>query len=243
MRFACSLVAASLVVAAGIAQSASASVVASETFSYANGNLVGNGTWAAHSGAGSNPVQVVSQQAVLTQGAGSREDVNLPFTAIGAGQAIYASFDFTNNGDSAAVVFAHFLQGTTNFRARAWITPALLGGNYTVGLSDGSTIAATWAADLTYGTTYKAVIAYDFSSQVNRLWINPVDELSTNLSVTGTAGSSAIAAFALRQAGTASTQTIDNLVIGTTFGDVIPTPASLSLLGLGGLVALRRRRA
>ena len=63
---------------------ASASPLVSEPFSYPDGNLVGNdpavgGVWAAFSGAGSLPVQVTSNTISIAQGAGSREDVNVPF--------------------------------------------------------------------------------------------------------------------------------------------------------------------
>ena len=54
-----------------------------EDFSYADGNLVGNGGWAAHSGAGNSPVQVSGGQITLNQGSGSREDVNRSIGEIG----------------------------------------------------------------------------------------------------------------------------------------------------------------
>ncbi len=230
----------SAALAAVAATTAQASVLANETFTYNNGNLVGNGGWAAHSGAGSVPVQVTSGAAVLAQGSLTREDVNLGVTAIGAGQTYYAGFDLTNAGGNQTVYFAHFLQGASTFRGRVFIT-AGSSGDFTVGLSDTATLNQTWATGLTFGTTYRVVVSYDFDTGTNKLWVNPATESSTSLTATGTA-STAVAGFALRQAAGNSVQTIDNLIVATSFAEAVPTPGSAALLGIGGLIAMRRRR-
>jgi len=235
-----------LVAVAGLAASTQAALVSSETFTYPNGNLVGNGGWAAHSGAGSVPVQVSSGAIVLNQGTLTREDVNKAFAPpIGAGTIIYASFEFSNTGGNGNVYFAHFQQGTTNFRARTYITAATVVGDYSLGLSNDNTIPAVWGTALTFGTTYTVVTSYNFDTGESKLWVNPVSFASTSISAPGTA-STAIAAFGFRQANPSvgtSSQTIDNLNVGTDFGDVvIPSPGALALIGLGGLFAGRRRR-
>jgi MYXO-CTERM domain-containing protein len=220
---------------------AQASIVASDTFTYPDGNLVGQGGWAAHSGAGVVPIQVTGGMAVLAQGSGTREDANLPFSAIGAGTTLYAGFDMTNSGGNTDVYFAHFLQGTSTFRSRVFIT-AGSGGDYTIGFSDTATLSQTWASPLTFGTSYRVVISYSYDTGASQLWINPVDASSTSLSVAGTA-STPVAGFALRQAAGNSGQTIDNLIVATTFAEAaVPTPGTGALLVLGGAVAARRRR-
>ena len=232
-------------VVAGSGAAARATVVINETFSYPDGNLVGHGAWTAHSAAGSMPVQVTGGHAVLNQGAGSREDVNDAFTALSAGGTMFAGFDFTNTGDTANVYFAHFLVNSSVFHDRLWVTAPSSGGNYGIGFGDGASIASAWASDLTFGTTYRAVIELDFDTLSEHLWINPVDQTSTNLSVTGS-GSGAIVGFAMRQAtGATSTQTVDNLIVATTFSEAlgVPSPASAALLALGGLIGSRRRRS
>ncbi len=235
---------ASIIALAALAGSAHAALLASDTFSYADGNLVGNGGWAAHSGAGNTPVQVSGGMMILNQGSGSREDVNLSAGGpIGAGQTWYASFDMKNTGGNGAVYFAHLLQGTSNFDARVFITAPTSGGDYTIGFSSSGTIAATWATDLAFGTFNKIVIAFTSGTGAARLWINPVSEASTNLMVTSGFPNTLHEGIGFRQAAGDSTQMIDNLYLGTTFADVIPAPGPTTLLALAGLAMARRRRA
>jgi hypothetical protein len=221
---------------------AQADVLVNETFSYADGNLVGNGGWTAHSGAGNLPVQVVSGRAQVVQPAsGSAEDVNTPFTALGAGGTLYAGFDVSNTGSSTSVYFAHFLQGTSTFRARVFITAPTASGDYTFGLSDTATVNQVWASDFSSGSTHRLVISYSFDTGETRLWVDPVDVNSTSLLVAGGA-STPLHAFALRQATGGSTQLIDNLIVATTFGEAIPAPGTAALMLIGGAIVLRRRR-
>lgn len=192
-----------------------------ESFSYSDGNLVGNGTWTAHSAPGLIPVQVLGGQARLSQGAGSREDVNTLLGAtMGPGQKFYVAFDLINSGGNGIVYFAHFKDaGTSNFAARVFITNNGL-GNYTIGLSGTSAaIAATWPTGLTFGTTYRIVTSYEFGSGNVELWVDPVDQSSPSITATGSANL-AISSYALRQAtpvsGT-SVQMIDNLCVSQSF--------------------------
>ena len=46
----------------GVVNTADATVFLNETFTYPDGNLVGNGAWATHSGAGNGPIQVLGGQ-------------------------------------------------------------------------------------------------------------------------------------------------------------------------------------
>ncbi|MGD9692863.1 MAG: hypothetical protein AB7G17_05300 [Phycisphaerales bacterium] len=234
----------SLIAIAALAGSANAALLASETFSYANGNLVGNGAWAAHSGAGNSPVQVNNGMMILEQGSGSREDVNLTAGGpIGAGQTWYASFDMKNTGGNGTVYFAHFLQGTSNFDARVFITAPTAGGDYTIGFASSSTIAATWASDLSFGTFNKIVIAFTQGTGVARLWINPNAEGDTHLLVNSGFPNTLHEGIGFRQAAGDSTQMIDNVYLGTTFADVVPAPGPAALLALAGVAVARRRRA
>jgi hypothetical protein len=249
---------AAAVALAGAGAATRAAVLVNEPFAYADGALVGKdpavgGVWAAHSSGGTRPVQVASGTALISHGS-SGEDVNVPFEggATGsAGETFYASFDLTVADPAAAVVtsmFAHFLQGTTNFTSRVYVTAPTTSG-YRLALSNDNSITdadgEAFSGDLAFGTTYKIVTSYSFDTGGAKLWINPADESSTSLTATDPGFSNAVFAYALRQDTTGNTgQTIDNLMVGESFTDVaVPEPTSLAAVGLGAMALLRRRRS
>lgn len=213
-----------------------------------SGNLVGQDGWVAHSGGGSIPIQVGAAGTTLGQGSSSREDANVPLTPISAGQTFYFGLDVVVTGGSTNAYFAHFKDaGTgTDFTTRTFVTP-FVGADFTFGLSAaGSSPDAAWATGLSFGETYRVVGSYTADTQLTRLWVNPVNELSTNISSIDTAAA-AVAAFALRQGSGNSTQVVSNLSVGTTFTAVVPEPSTVGLavaggLGLAGIAARRRLR-
>lgn len=213
------------------------------------GNLVGQGGWAAHSGAGAVPIQVGASGTTLAHGSGSREDANVSFTPISAGETYFFGFDVIVNGGSTTAYFAHFKDASFDFTVRTFVAPPNNVGDFTFGLSPaGSLPDQTWATDFAFGQTYRVVGAYNADTLENRLWVDPVTEASTSIFATETAAA-AVSAFGLRQASGDSTQLISNLAVGTSFSDVavVPEPSSIVLAGLGSLVAAgayaaRRRR-
>jgi hypothetical protein len=233
-----------------------------ETFTYADGNLVGKdppvgGAWASHSGAGTGPVQVTGGQAQVLQATGKSEDVNSTYEGgyvLGAGGVLYSGFDLnvTNQGTTfTATYFAMFLTGTSNFDARLWVTTPTSSG-YRLALSNDNSISnangEVFSTDLAFGTTYRIVTKYDYDAKAGTLWINPVTEGSASLAATDPGFSDASIAYAFRQAspGGSITESIDNLAVGTTFADAVAVPEpctlALSALGLVGLVGVARRR-
>ena len=81
---------------------------------------------------------------------------------------------------------------------------------------------ATWPTDLSFDTTYRAVISWDSASGESKLWLDPTDESSDSISDTKSSVGTLIEAFALRQSNDyVGTQLIDNLVVATTFAEAL----------------------
>jgi hypothetical protein len=196
-------------------------VILAENFTYADGSLVGNSTWENVSGTAGDFL-VASGKAVVQHGTPS-EDVKIPFTSV-AGD-VFAGFDFSVDdlgspygGGTDFEYFTHF-----GFKARMDIKTGTNGGDFTVGISSAtSTAEATWATDLTFGQTYRAIIKFDQVTGTAKLWINPT--ASTDTSISGTdAGAATIVSFDLRQSDSQVNETVrvDNLMIGQTFANVL----------------------
>src|SRR5262245_31754430 len=86
--------------------SANAILVSSDTFTYPNGPLVGNGGWVTHSGTTPNQVDVSGGMVNITQA--ETEDVNKPFAAFTTG-TLYAglSFNFSTLPTGTGGYFFH----------------------------------------------------------------------------------------------------------------------------------------
>jgi hypothetical protein len=100
------------------------------------------------------------------------------------------------------------------------------------------------------GSTYKVVLRIDNAAGgAATAWLNPSIESDPSFTPTDTKFIDPWQTFAFRQTtsgGTATTELIDNLMVGTTFGDVVvPEPSTVLLVAMGmlGLFAARRRRS
>lgn len=203
-----------------------------DNFDYADGSLVANsgGAWLNHSGTAGD-LLVASGQVVVQHGTPS-EDANFPFTAQTTGDVFYG-IDFSVA--SASVIpgsdneyFAHFKDSGFGFTGRLDVVPANnSGGDYTVGIASGSSTAeAIWATDLTFGTTYRAIVRYNIDTDLAELWIDAsADSDPSILGVLGGVPGDEVHAFCLRQSDSNENETVlvDGLVVGTLFTDVVNT--------------------
>ncbi len=222
---------------------ASAINLMSETFSYANGNLVPNGTWATHSGAGTD-IQIVNGRAVGNNL--NPPDDNRAFTAQTG--KVYACFKIIIPTPTAAPdtnYIAHFKDtGTSNFYARVWVGAS--GSTFTFGLSatscacNANCVPVFWPTPLLYDHDYTVAISYNPVTGGAELWVDPVLETDPKITSSGPPTPTiALSAFALRESASAPTAcpagnfawgySVDNLGVGTTFDDACnfgPTPTS-----------------
>ena len=211
--------------------------IASDDFTYSDGSLVGNGAWVNHSG-NAGDLLVSSGQVVVQHGTPS-EDANLPFTPVSG--VLYYGIDLSVSSSSDIPgsdneYFAHFRTGNT-FRARLDVVPGTGGGNYTLGISSsGSTADVVWGTDLTFGVTYRAIAKYDQDSGVAELWIDASSSGDTSITGDTPSSGTSIESFALRQSDSNNNETItvDNLIVGQTFAEVLGASTSTQVtIGTG----------
>jgi len=241
-----------LIAAVTVASSQAQLLYDHNLYSWTAGNIVGQNTWAAHSGAAAVPIQVTSNGAVtLVQGANSREDVNFNIGTLQSNTTYY--FGMTHSliasTTPTTTYFAHFLGSTSIFSARLFVASTGTNGQYTLGLSNaGSSPDAglTWSTPLLNGTSYNLIIGYNTANGIASLWVDPTSISSTSIS-TAISTPPVLQAIALRQGSGNTTHTITDMAAGTNFDSVlqaIPEPSSsmLMVLGAGALVGIRSLR-
>jgi len=114
----------------------------------------------------------------------------------------------------------------------------------------GDVAGVVWGSDNSYGDCVRIISSYDYDTGDVEMWVNPdcaLGELGNpSVTVAGVYPGNAYVAYAFRQSYGNTTQTIDNLIVGTSWDEVccecIPEPASLAMLVLSGLLFVARRR-
>jgi hypothetical protein len=246
-----------------------AASVFSDSFSDPNGALlgqspqIGTGVWTITGSSVVNPIQVNSG---LVQLANTGQDAYAQLSSsvsTGSGGSIYVGLDLNvsaaqANGD----YFLHFTSvvgATSGFFDKLWAESS--GSGFVLGIQATSGTTNWGSTVLSFGTSYRVVTEEDFVSgaanDIFDIYVNPTD-----LSVAGNntpyatltwngavAEASAYAEINFRQgtATVAPTETVDNLIVSSSFSDVsaVPEPSTVALAAMGGaacLVAFRRRR-
>jgi hypothetical protein len=255
----------------GIQGVGNAQVLLDENFDYpANDNITAHG-WAAHSGAGVQPITVtapgLSFPGYLDSGLGNAalldntgEDDNRTFTTQTSG-AVYTSF-MVKVTTTAAGYFYHLGLNpmTTTFRARVFMNATNHFG-ISVGTGAVSYATATYTPGNTYllvvkyeiipGTTNDAVSLYVFDAAIP--YIEPVAAVGPI--VDATQADFNPGSIGLRQFVNTQNVTVDGIRVGKTWADVagvqpVPTLSEwglillgVALAGIGAFYIMRRRNS
>lgn len=248
-----------------------ATPVFSDTFSFPDGALLGQGGWTITGTSVVNPIQVSSGQVPLTTN-GQDAYSALPggITTLADGENFYIGLSLNVSAAQATGdYFLHFtptVGNTSLFFDRLFVKSS--GSGYVLGWVETSGTGGTpvyGTTELSFNAPYRVVMAYhNVAGALNdtgALYVNPFSDLAVELNNTAyvtknwttvSPENENIAALNLRQgtAGNAPTLTLDDLNASKTFSEVttftpVPEPTSLSLMGGFALLAsavLRRRK-
>ena len=234
-----------------------------DNFNYPDGSLLTANGWVAHSGAGSNAIDVGASNGLtyagysgltgitgVVEGNSARldntgEDDSKTFTPVTSG-IIYSAF-LVNVTTGTSGYFLHLGSSATNFAARLWVKPSVTPLKINFGISNSSTASyATIPSDFDPGVTYLIIIKYDVSTTGTvSLWVKstgiPTTEAGAGapeVSATGS-GLANIDRICLRQYSATQNITIDGIRVGPTWADVLPssvvgTPTKLVVTSVNG---------
>lgn len=224
---------------------AALSVVYSTDFSYTDGGLLGQDSWAITGTSVVNPITVASGSVSL---ANNGQDVNRPFTPATTSGSIFLSAVITvTTAQAAGDYFMHLGDGgTSNFYGRVYAKSS--GTGYVLALATSSGSPVTYGTTvLTLGETATILIRYDMvpgaANDTGALYFNPTSldgSLDSPYVAATTIGADAasISSLNLRQgsAANAPTVTITSAVVS------VPEASTAALGMLAGLGLITRRR-
>ena len=237
----------SLAVCSLFAVAANAQILVDDNFNRPDGPLQGTnptpgpgGTWVTHSpDVPLGDLLISGGQAVVQHGTPA-DDVHTLFAGKGSG-VLTAVFDITVNDDAVIgggdyEYFAHFMtEGSFNFRSRLDVVAPNDTGDYTLGISSGTSTAETiFPTDFSFNTPVNVALSFNLDTGIGGLTVG-----GTSISGIDTYLGEVLDSFALRQSDSSNNESIlvDNLVVS-----YVPEPTSLALGGLGLLTLLMARR-
>ena len=254
-RIATSLLVTAAIAAFGVSATSAAPLFV-ENFSYATpSGLVGQGGWAAHSGAGTNPQTVnagnLSYAGYPSSGVGaslgplaaSGEDTNHGFTGITTGAGYISALVNVSTSTTTGDYFLHFCDGLISsniFLGRLFVKKDASSTNYAFGIQFGSTVATVYTPFVyAPGTTHLVVIKYSYNAgaqnDVVSLFVDPVincTEPPANVSHTNPGGTQVdgtnLDLVCIRQGGSTSGASvqIDGLRVADNWIDATCDPAT-----------------
>ena len=225
-----------------------------DTFSYLDGDLVGNDGWVQTSTTTTTPIQVVSYRAVMFTGQDVQTEISPAYNLVDGTPFFIGA---TINVQSATTSGDYFLHWSPALQNNSYISRVEIrssGTGFQMGYveTSGTGASLTWGSTVfDFNTDYRMVLQYNpVLGPVNDtadLYMDGNLELSDTWD-SGTAEQTVLGTLNLRQASAnAAALQVDDLVLATTFAEasVIPEPTSLSLMGGLGLLAwtcIRRRK-
>jgi hypothetical protein len=212
-----------------------ASIILSDNFSYRDGPLVdvSGAMWKTHSGT-AGQVRVISGKALLSEK--KSEDVSAAFPggpiSVTNAAFLYTRFTATFSAlpaGSNGAYFAHFKDATATMGLRCRIFATTNGagtGCFRLGISAGSnTVTALLADDLVLDSAFTVVCRMALADNTSTIWLNPRTETDPSATSTDSITPKTAVAFAFRESLAASggigELSVDDLVIATTFDEVI----------------------
>lgn len=250
-----------------VAAVSQADLLASEDFTYSDGTLEGNGVanaqWSAawdSTGGNADELQIVSGKAVAAPGtadAKTQVEYNRTLTvgAIGADAERWVGFDFTlDNADVALGNGDRLRIGMSSGSSSS----ATLGSGLTV--IESSTVSGQnnlqlWWYGTSYfdtgieaveGTTYRVAVGITTSStgvETGSLYINGIEKATASAGKNNVLLVDRIIIGSNANSGDENLQfTVDNMLAGETYTDVVPEPAVLGLVAFAGVGMLVVRR-
>ena len=169
--------------------------------------------------------------------------LNNPFSAT-SGVLLYSSFTLvmSNLPSAGGDYFAHFkdsILGTT-FRDKIYAsTTNAATGFYRLGIANAANnFSVQFPLDLQTNQSYLVFTRYNTGTGETVLWVNPTSEASPSVAATDATTATSISAFGLRQTTGIGISYLDNLAIGTAFGDVVPILPILNISLSGANVVL-----
>ena len=158
--------------------------------------------------------------------------------------ALYASLtvNIPSGTGLGSTYFAFFADTNFDYRCRLFVvTNGAASGNYRIGVASYSFPSPTTnivQTDLIPGTTYTVAMRYILNSGISTVWVNPSTENTSDPTITATGNgtvnigggtlATSTCAFGLRNAAGLPNLTLGNLVVGTTFADVVPSSAGFN---------------
>lgn len=213
-------------------------ILLAEDFGYADGSIITNSlasaphNWASHSGT-TGQVQVASGKLELSN-TGS-EDVDRWFTnnpvASTSGQLIYTRMVInvstlpTANG--VGEYFTHIYGFSGAFRARVFCaTNGAASGKYRIGISSSSFTPGVVPQDVGTNENHVIISRYNTATTESTVWVDPTSESSTSANSTDLSPPSAAYGIAFRQQTGMGGMSVDDLLVGSTFNQVLLVLAS-----------------